>query len=511
MDRRQFLTATAGAATLPAVVGGAPASTTQSSFGPLGRVSVPGIKETVVDESGTVAVAAVDDGFVTIDIADPANPTALAERRGLLADRPNGPMAEIYDVKYDDGTLLVVGPANSGSPRAALFFDVSDPAAPERLGVYDTGYPIHNSDFDDGIAYLTANTSGSNGLVMVDPNDGDPVSVGSWSITNAESDWTDVSTRLWSLHDVYVQDDIAYLAHWDAGTWIVDVSDPGSVEPVAKVRGRDPSAFAGMGMSQVAFEQTQPPGNDHYTAVNEDASLLGIGVESWDLRPDDGRGGPGGVTLWDISTPSDPQRLSRIDPPPSSDPSYAGIWTTSHNFDFQGDRLYTSWYQGGVRVFDISDPAAPVEIANYRNTDETSFWTARYATEDCFVAPSGEHPNRDLPYRLYTFPIPDDDPVAGPPTAVPDGNPAGTTTTAGGTTTTPAGTTTTPAETTTTPTGTTTTADAGGSATETDTPTTEASDAGADTTAGSGPGFGVLGALAGLGLGAWRLRERRGD
>jgi len=506
MDRRQFLTATAGLATLPAVAGGVPVSTTQSSFEPLGRAPLAGIKEVVVDDDGTVAFAAVDDGFATVDIADPANPTVLAERRGLLADRPSGPMGEIFDVKYDDGTLLVVGPANSGGPRAALFYDVSDPAAPERLGVYDTGYPIHNSEFADGTAYLTANTSGSNGLVMVDPNDGDPVTLGSWSITNVEPDWNDVNTRLWTLHDVYVQDGTAYLAHWDAGTWIVDVSDPESVELVTKVRGRDPSAFAGMGRSQVAFEQVQPPGNDHYTAVNEDASLLGIGVESWDLRTDDGRGGPGGITLWDISTPSAPQRLSRIDPPPSSNPSYAGIWTTSHNFDFRGDRLYTSWYQGGVRVFDISDPADPVEIANYRNTDETSFWTTQHAG-DCFVASSGEHPNRDLPDRLYTFPIPDDEPVAGPPTAVPDENPVDTTTTPPGTTTTPDRTTMTPDRTTTTP-------DTGGSEPGTDAPTAttaNGSDEGADTTAGSGPGFGVVGTLAGLGLGVWRFRGRGED
>jgi hypothetical protein len=492
MDRRQFLTATLGAAALPGVVGGVPAS--QSSYGPLGQVALDGVKEAVLDESGTVAFCAVGDGFAAVDVTDPANPTVVAERRGLLADRPNGPMSGIYDVKYDAGTLLVVGPANSGNPKAALFYDVSDPASPEQLGVYDTGYPIHNSDFVDGVAYLTANTSNSNGLVLVDPNDGDPESVGSWSITTAESGWNRVNTAVWSLHDVYVQDDVAYIAHWDAGTWMVDVSDPTAPELVTKVRGRPPSQFADMGFQQIAFEQLQPPGNDHYVAVNEDASLLGVGMESWDARQDDDRGGPSGIDLYDISTPTDPQALATIEPPESSNATYSGIWTTSHNFEFHEDRLYTAWYQGGVRVFDVSDPADPVELAAWRDTDATSFWTARYATDGVFVASSGEHPSRDIPYRLYTFPDPDGDGTTGP--VQPPGPPE------------------TPTTSTPTPTETTTTTAETGTETTTGTPLpNEASPTadGAETSAGAGPGFGVLGTLAGLGLGAWRLQKRRRD
>jgi hypothetical protein len=490
MDRRQFLTATLGAAALPGVVGGVP--TNQSSFGPLGQVALDGAKEAVVDESGTVAFCAVGDGFAAVDVSDPADPTVLAERRGLLADRPNGPMSGIYDVKYDAGTLLVVGPANAGSPKAALFYDVSNPAAPEQLGVYDTGYPIHNSDFVDGVAYLTANTSNSNGLVLVDPNDGDPESVGSWSITNAESGWNRVNPSVWPLHDVYVQAGTAYLAHWDAGTWILDVSDPGAPELVTKVRGRPPSRFAGMGFQQAAFEQLQPPGNDHYVAVNEDTTLLGVGMESWDARQDDDRGGPSGIDLYDISTPTDPQALATIDPPESANATYGGVWTTSHNFEFHDGRLYTSWYQGGVRVFDVSDPADPVELAAWRDTDASSFWTARYATDGVFVAASGEHPSKDIPYRLYTFPDPDAD--ASGSVQQPE-SPA------------PQETSTTP-----TPTETPTTATETTAATPTETPlANEASPTadGAETSVGAGPGFSVLGTLAGLGLGAWRLRSRR--
>lgn len=48
---------------------------------------------------------------------------------------------------------------------------------------------------------------------------------------------------------------------------------------------------------------------------------------------------------------------------------------TSHNFDLTANRLHSSWYAGGIRLFDVTDPSTPDERAVYR-TDDTSFWTA---------------------------------------------------------------------------------------------------------------------------------------
>ena len=39
------------------------------------------------------------------------------------------------------------------------------------------------------------------------------------------------------------------------------------------------------------------------------------------------------------------------------------------------NRLHTSWYNGGVRVHDITDPSDPEELASY-NAEGYSFWTA---------------------------------------------------------------------------------------------------------------------------------------
>jgi hypothetical protein len=476
MRRRQFLSATAGLSLSTGVALGAPASRARQQsgngpFDPVGATAVDGIKEVVVGPDGTTVYAAVTDGFATIDVSDPANPTVLAERSNLLADRENGPIQQIYDVKVDGDRLVVVGPANPkrDAVNAAVFYDVADPAAPRQIGVYETDYPIHNCDFADGVAYLTGNRRARNDLELIaDP--GDPGFVGSWSIVEHNERWADVYPGLRTLHDVSVQDGRAYLAHWDAGTWIVDVSEPSSPTLVSRVRGRSADELASYGQTQGALESIRPPGNDHYVAVDDDASVLGIGMESWAYR---NRGGPSGIELWDISDPTNPSRRSTIDPPPTSNPNYRGEWTTSHNFEFVDDRLYTSWYRGGVRVFDVSDPGSPAEIAAWRDSETTSFWTAQVAG-DAIVASSGIDRNQGttIPDRLVTFPVP------GADVDVPAETPAlgtGTRTESG--------------------TGNSTTS----AANETE-PETTTSDA-------SGPGFGVLAALAGLGFSAWRQQR----
>ncbi|MFB6084903.1 MAG: LVIVD repeat-containing protein [Halorientalis sp.] len=444
MRRRQFLATTGGLAAVPVVAGRA-RSQSSSSFRPLGSLSLRGIAEAVVGDDGTTAYAAVSDGFATVDLSGPTAPAILAERRDPLAGRDGGPLDGIWDVKVDGDRLLVVGPAHGRTGnrlRAAAVYDVADPAAPERVGVHETTYPIHNSYLRDGVAYLTAIGDGGAELATVSV-ESDPYRLGGWALTDHDPRWADVPFALANLHDVYVRGDRAYLAVWDAGTWILDVTDPADPTFVSRVRGRSVEELAELGRSAARDDAFRLPGNDHYVAVNDAGDLLGIGIEAW------GEPGPGGIVLYDVTDETDPERLARIAPPPTPDPSYDGVWTTAHNFGFDGDRLYSAWYQGGLKVHDVSDPANPTEIAAWRDTDAACFWTARSAADCVVAASSSQPPTLDIEERLYTFP----DPGSGGPT--PDGS------------------------------------------------------TGTVTTGASGPGFGVLAGLAGLGLGAWRYGRDR--
>jgi PGF-CTERM protein len=438
----------------------------------LGRLPLPDAKEAVVDAAGRTAYVAISEGFAVVDVSDPADPAVLVENRDPLSERDTL-VFDVYDVKLDteNDLLAVVAPSNPGAGNAfhgLVVYDVSDRANPERVSVHETDFFNHNCDIAGGYAYLCGNGEAENALVIVDAATGE--AVGRWSIADVEPRWRDVRSVLWVLHDVHVRDDLAFCSYWDAGTWIVDVSDPAAPELVTKVRGRDPSAFASMNSSGARAEATAQPGNDHTSETSEDGTLLAIGVEAWAEADDYGDpGGPGGITLYDISDPADPVEEGYIAPPPTPDPTFSGVWTTSHNFELRNGRLYSAWYRGGVRVHDVRDPAAPVEIAAWRDASDASFWTAQAATPEFFVAPARKRRDDEGTLTsdeaaLYTFSDP------------PDGA-AGT---GGG--------------------GSGTGADGAGNGTDT-----------GSTTTGDGPGFGVLSTVAGLGAGAWyALRRRRG-
>ncbi|EMA51042.1 LVIVD repeat-containing protein [Halococcus salifodinae] len=473
MRRRDLLCAAAGTLALPAVTR---RSIAQSAYEPLGRVPLDGATEVVVGDDGRTAFLAATTGFGVVDLSDPKNPRVLADRRGLLADRENGPLTDIRDAKLDGDRLIVVGPANPGAGlNAMVLYDVSDPASPKRVAVHETDYAIHNAFLTDGRAYLSQFDGETVGMTIVDIANDEPERVGRWSILD-EPNWGGIPLFPATVHDIWVQDGIAYIAHWDAGTWLVDVRDPSNPTAITRIGGLAPDELASLSGEALRRAQLVPPGNSHYVTVDEDAAVMGVGVESWAVE---GEGGPGGITLWDIESPQNPEELATIDAPPTPAPSYGGLWTTAHNFDLADGRLYSSWYRGGVKIHDVSDPANPEEIATWRRTEDTSFWATVLAVPGEFFVGCSWNQYGELPQaHLYTFPD-----RAGP---VPESTTEATTDRNAAT--------------------------ANGSA-----PATTGSADGAETasnettngeSAGAGPGFGVPAAVGGVGLAAWRyLRQ----
>ncbi|AEN04661.1 LVIVD repeat-containing protein [halophilic archaeon DL31] len=500
MRRREtlrFLGGSLAATSLSGVVGAHPTPSgtdddatpaptrTDAGYGPLGNVEVAGATEAVTSDDGTLAFIAATDGYAIVDISTPSQPTVLAERRALLADREDGPLSQIHDVKQNGNTLLVVGPANGPSGESlsgALLVDVSDPESPTHRGFYETDYPIHNGDLVDGRAYLTANGSEDVRLEIIDVT-AEPTRLGSWALTDHEPGWEALPRLLRVVHDVWVQNGTAYLAHWDAGVWILDVRDPASPTVLGHIGDRSPEQVVADADGRSQSEQISLPGNAHVAVVDDSSDLLALGREAWatpgappgttTAEPD---GGPGGIDLYDVSDPAAPVLLSTIEPPATVDATLSGSWTTAHNCELRDDVLYSSWYRGGVKRHDVSDPANPVELTWWADPPHAEFWTARVGVPgETFVA-SSRGTETSSP-GLYVFP---DEP--------------GTTTwgfedRVGETPTVTERQPTTPTE------------------TPTPVPTTEPE----PTTATESPGFGVLAALAALGTGTLVWRRDDGE
>ena len=143
----------------------------------------------------------------------------------------------------------------------------------------------------------------------------------------------------------------AYVAYWDLGAVVLDISDPSNV------------TFMGRTEYPLASD-----GDTHSAVPNGDDSLLATTDE--DFSPVDFPKRTPGDTwgfarLWDISDPSDPVHLSDVTTPHSLT-NKTNAFYSAHNPEFVGDKLYVSWYSDGVRIFDVSDPATPREIGFYR-------------------------------------------------------------------------------------------------------------------------------------------------
>lgn len=77
----------------------------------------------------------------------------------------------------------------------------------------------------------------------------------------------------------------------------------------------------------------------------------------------------GYLRFWDISNPAAPVQIGTYATPsarpdPDAGPPDDGHYTV-HNPFVVGDRLYASWFSDGLRVLDISDPSRPREVASF--------------------------------------------------------------------------------------------------------------------------------------------------
>lgn len=90
--------------------------------------------------------------------------------------------------------------------------------------------------------------------------------------------------------------------------------------------------------------------NSHSNWVSADGTLLASAREI----------SGGGIRLYDISNPASPVLTSTITAAP------LGIdGTTAHNPVIFGDYLFVTWYQAGLQMFDISDPFNPLHVGAF--------------------------------------------------------------------------------------------------------------------------------------------------
>jgi hypothetical protein len=144
---------------------------------------------------------------------------------------------------------------------------------------------------------------------------------------------------------------------------IWDVSDP--LAPVTLGRTVPPTQFA------------------HSIAITHDGKYMVVGDEA--IAGNDCVGGPtGSIWIYDITNRALPVLTGHFGPQRGPQPAGSpdvdrNGWCSAHLFNFVPGTytLVASWYAGGMNVIDLTDPAAPQEIAHYMGVDEiTNYWSA---------------------------------------------------------------------------------------------------------------------------------------
>lgn len=328
---------------------------------------------------GIFDLACPNDGTVVVDISDPSEPAQVATIPTEPGTQTNDVKVATVSTKHFQGDLLAVSneDCDEGGARGIELWDVSDPVDPVALGRYGPsqafddevdlpawGFGVHNLYiFEQGNrAYVAAIVDFGEvfqGIFGGDPigdvriidvtDPTDPQLVGDWGIVkdlglDPFDETQFVSPFESAPHDVWVENDIAYVSYWDAGLILLDVSDPA-----------DPQF-----LSQTTYEPGAE-GNTHVAVPAAGGNLVVVGDE--DFSPVFG-----GDDIWGFGrifdSQMDPVQVATFDTGNvTADP--AGGDFSMHNVIVRGRTAYVSWYSDGIVLFDISQPAAPRQIAQF--------------------------------------------------------------------------------------------------------------------------------------------------
>ncbi|MDE2877259.1 MAG: Ig-like domain-containing protein [Gemmatimonadota bacterium] len=257
------------------------------------------------------------------DVTDPANP--------VLTDSLVVDARTTNDVKVsEDGEICVISREGASSRRNGIVIvDCTDPRNIEIISTFDdelTG-GVHNLFIYDDHVYAVNNGIRFDVVNIEDP--ANPHRVGRFEL----------DTPGHAIHDIWIVDGIAYTSNWGDGVAVIDVGggDRGGspANPVLISRFRDIG-----GATHAAFPYKSPTGK-FYIFMGDERGAPGFDGQDRTRTPDFMSGY---IHIVDFTDPGNPEEVARYEVPEAG----------SHNMWIEDDRLYAAFYQGGLRVVDIS-------------------------------------------------------------------------------------------------------------------------------------------------------------
>jgi hypothetical protein len=328
-----------------------------------------GVSEGIAVSGYYAYVANVGYGLEVVDISNPASPSRVA-----VYDTPGS----AYDVVIS-GLYAYVADHGSG----LRIVDISFPLVPVSAGTYNTsGLSLDVSLEGSTYAYVA---DGSRGLRVIDiSNPAAPSEVGSRDDASG------------GVSDLAVQGEYAYVADASRGLRIVDVGNPsnpvafnwalGSVYAVAADEG---FAYAGTITGLQVLDVSTPASPAYLGYVSLPTSAGSIALEGHYLYA---TVGSNGLRVVDVATPASPTIVGTLDTPGEA-----------YQVVASGNTAYVADGAAGFQIVDISVPTAPV-IGATVDTPGPAFGVALAGTK-LFVADNSYVRAYDVSIRTNPVPL----------------------------------------------------------------------------------------------------------
>lgn len=306
-------------------------------------------------------------GTSIVDVSERDSPRLITQ-----LERPAGTHTHKVQVVGDillvnhERNMFEAQPPTSWSAGLAIY-DVSSPAQPRQIAFYGTpGTGVHRMTYwEPPYAFVSGTDEGFIGrfLHIVDLSDpADPNLVGRWWYPGQHTAggetpaWEPGSGRFMdagleerALHHALPRGDRLYCGWWHGGLVILDIENPTEPEWVGHLD------FDG---SSVNTHTTLPvPGRD-ILVLTDELLTRNIGTHKE-------------VRVVDISDETNPTVIATLPRPPDEGHHERGIRFGPHNLHeprpgslVDGETIYLTYFAGGLRVYDISDPRKPMEKAH---------------------------------------------------------------------------------------------------------------------------------------------------
>ena len=312
-------------------------------------------------------------GWSVLDVTDPAAPH-------FCTYVPGPENTWTIQIQVADGKMITglerIAPGWGGAEDQSFsegffIFDVNEPAKPRQIGHFRTESTGTHRNFYDGgnLVHAAAGAPGLTGKIyrIVDIADpGKPTEIGRFSLP--EQDGPTPGMKFSCHGPAHVEGNRAYLSYGDGGGIVLDMSDMSQPRMISQIAFRGITATQGI--------HTYLPLPRRKIALINDEAIRENGDENLNMA---------GVV--DISDEKKPRMISLFPlpaPPPESELmnfyEKAGRFGPHNHhhpnhqacLEDRDDICYLTYFNAGLRVYDIRDARVPKEFAYFVPPDPTT-------------------------------------------------------------------------------------------------------------------------------------------